>query len=361
MVSPFPALSSSIWKIVPNFDLRGDPFLNTMFMNRNNQIIIYQTEDGQTQVDVRMENETVWLTQAQMAELFQTDRTSIVRHINNIYKVEELERESTCAKIAQVQMEGHRTVTRQIPYFNLDMIISVGYRVNAKRGVQFRRWASKILKEYLVKGYAVNDRLRRDQLGELRQLVQVVGRTLQSRDITASADGQALFDVVVDYTYALDTLDNYDYERLVIERTTSKEPFRATYENAMAEIRRLHDKFGGSQWFGNEKDDSFTSSIGQIYQTFGGEELYPSVEEKAAMLLYLVTKNHSFSDGNKRIAATLFLWFLNNNGVLYRPDGTKRLADNTLVALTLMIAESRTEEKDVMVKVVVNLINQRNE
>jgi prophage maintenance system killer protein len=330
-------------------------------MNENNQIIIYQTEDGQTQVDVRMENETVWLTQAQMAELFQTDRTSIVRHINNIYKVEELERESTCAKIAQVQMEGHRTVTRQIPYFNLDMIISVGYRVNAKRGVQFRRWASKILKEYLVKGYAVNDRLRRDQLGELRQLVQVVGRTLQSRDITASADGQALFDVVVDYTYALDTLDNYDYERLVIERTTSKEPFRATYENAMAEIRRLHNKFGGSQWFGNEKDDSLKSSIGQIYQTFGGEELYPSVEEKAAMLLYLVTKNHSFSDGNKRIAATLFLWFLNNNGVLYRPDGTKRLADNTLVALTLMIAESRTEEKDVMVKVVVNLINQRNE
>ena len=245
---------------------------------------------------------------------------------------------------------------------NLDMIISVGYRVNAKRGVQFRRWASKILKEYLVKGYAVNDRLRRDQLSELRQLVQVVGRTLQSRDITASADGQALFDVVVDYTYALDTLDNYDYERLCIERTTSPEtPFRATYENAMAEIRRLHNKFGGSQWFGNEKDDSFKSSIGQIYQTFGGEELYPSVEEKAAMLLYLVTKNHSFSDGNKRIAATLFLWFLNNNGVLYRPDGTKRLADNTLVALTLMIAESRTEEKDVMVKVVVNLINQRNE
>ena len=328
----------------------------------DNQIIIYQTEDGQTQVDVRMENETVWLTQAQMAELFQTDRTSIVRHINNIYKVEELDRESTCAKIAQVQIEGNRSVTRQIPYFNLDMIISVGYRVNAKRGVQFRRWANKILKQYLVKGYVVNDRLRRDQLGELRQLVQVVGRTLQHQDITATADGQALFDVVVDYTYALDTLDNYDYERLCIERTTSPEaPFRATYENAMAEIRRLHDKFGGSQWFGNEKDDSFKSSIGQIYQTFGGEELYPSVEEKAAMLLYLVTKNHSFSDGNKRIAATLFLWFLNNNGILYRPDGTKRLADNTLVALTLMIAESRTEEKDVMVKVVVNLINQRNE
>ena len=331
-------------------------------MNENNQIIIYQTEDGQTQVDVRMENDTVWLTQAQMAELFQTDRTSIVRHISNIYKVAELDRESTCAKIAQVQVEGKRTVSRQIPYFNLDMIISVGYRVNAKRGVQFRRWANKVLKEYLVKGYAVNDRLRRDQLGELRQLVQVVGRTLQHQDITATTDGQALFNVVVDYTYALDTLDNYDYERLSIEQTTAPEaPFHATYENAMAEIRRLHSKFGGSQWFGNEKDDSFKSSIGQIYQTFGGEELYPSVEEKAAMLLYLVTKNHSFSDGNKRIAATLFLWFLNNNGILYRPDGTKRIADNTLVALTLMIAESRTEEKDIMVKVVVNLINQRNE
>ena len=330
-------------------------------MNVEDKIIIYQTEDGQTQVDVRMENETVWLTQAQMAELFHTDRTSIVRHINNIYKVEELERESTCAKIAQVQIEGNRTVTRQIPYFNLDMIISVGYRVNAKRGVQFRRWANKVLKEYLVKGYAVNDRLRRDQLGELRQLVQVVGRTLQHQDITKTTDGQSLFDVVVDYTYALDTLDNYDYERLGIERTTRKTLFRATYENAMAEIQRLHEKFGGSRWFGNEKDDSFKSSIGQIYQTFDGEELYPSVEEKAAMLLYLVTKNHSFSDGNKRIAATLFLWFMNNNGVLYRPDGTKRLADNTLVALTLMIAESRTEEKDIMVKVVVSLINQHNE
>ena len=323
-------------------------------------IIIYQTEDGQTQVDVRMENDTVWLTQAQMAELFKSSRTNIVEHIQHIYDEDELDETSTCRKFRQVRQEGKRMVTREIPIYNLDMIISVGYRVNSKRGVKFRQWANRILKEYLVKGYAVNDRLRRDQLGELRQLVQVVGRTLQSQDVTATADGQALFDVVVDYTYALDTLDNYDYERLSIERTTSNEPFRATYENAMDEIRRLHAKFGGSQWFGNEKDDSFKSSIGQIYQTFGGEELYPSVEEKAAMLLYLVTKNHSFSDGNKRIAATLFLWFLNNNGILYRPDGTKRIADNTLVALTLMIAESRTEEKDVMVKVVVNLINQRN-
>ncbi|MBQ2434641.1 MAG: virulence protein RhuM/Fic/DOC family protein [Bacteroidaceae bacterium] len=326
-----------------------------------NEIIIYQTEDGQTQIDVRMENETVWLTQAQMAELFNTDRTSIVRHINNIYKTEELEREATCAKIAQVQIEGKRSVTRTIPYFNLDMIISVGYRVNSKRGVQFRQWANRVLKQYLVKGYAVNERRVQEHYTELRQLVQILGRTISSQEQLSKQENQDLLDVVVDYTYALDTLDNYDYERLTIDRTTSEEPFRATYEGAMKEIDRLREKFGGSRWFGNEKDDSFKSSIGQIYQTFGGEELYPSVEEKAAMLLYLVTKNHSFSDGNKRIAATLFLWFLNGNRILYRPDGTKRLADNTLVALTLMIAESKTEEKDVMVKVVVNLINQRNE
>ena len=323
-------------------------------MNENNQIIIYQTENGQTQVDVRMENDTVWLTTSQMATLFEREESNIRRHVINVFKEGELEKENN---VHFLHVNG---VKKPVPFYNLDVIISVGYRVKSQRGVKFRQWANKILKDYLVKGYAVNDRLRRDQLGELRQLVQVVGRTLQYQDINATADGQALFDVVVDYTYALDTLDNYDYERLTIERTTSKEPFRATYENAMREIRRLHDKFGGSQWFGNEKDDSFKSSIGQIYQTFGGEELYPSVEEKAAMLLYLVTKNHSFSDGNKRIAATLFLWFLNNNGILYRTDGTKRLADNTLVALTLMIAESRTEEKDVMVKVVVNLINQRN-
>ena len=324
-------------------------------MNEQNQILIYQTEDGQTQVDVRMENETVWLTTNQMAMLFDREESNIRRHVINVFKEGELDRENN---VHFLHVNG---VKKPVPYYNLDVIISVGYRVKSQRGVKFRQWANRILKQYLVKGYAVNDRLRRDQLGELRQLVQVVGRTLQSQDVTATTDGQALFDVVVDYTYALDTLDNYDYERLVIEQTTPKEPFRATYENAMVEIRRLHEKFGGSQWFGNEKDDSFKSSIGQIYQTFGGEELYPSVEEKAAMLLYLVTKNHSFSDGNKRIAATLFLWFLNNNGILYRPDGTKRLADNTLVALTLMIAESRTEEKDVMVKVVVNLINQRNE
>lgn len=326
----------------------------------NNQIVIYQTEDGQTQIDVRMENDTVWLTQAQMAELFQKTSQNITMHIKNVYKEGELEESATCKENLQVQKEGNRLIKRMVNYYNLDVIISVGYRVKSKRGTAFRIWANKVLKDYLVKGYAVNDRLRHEQIGELRQLVNMLGRTIQSQPLLTTEENKALFEVVTDYTYALDTLDNYDYERLTIEKTTKEEPFHATYENAMEEIHRLRDKFGGSALFGNEKDDSFKSSIGQIYQTFGGEELYPSVEEKAAMLLYLVTKNHSFSDGNKRIAATLFLWFLNNNHILYNPDHTKRIADNTLVALTLMIAESRTEEKDVMVKVVVNLINKNN-
>ena len=261
-----------------------------MAEEQNNPIIIYKTDDGQTQIDVRMENETVWLTQAQMAELFETDRTSIVRHINNIYKVDELDRESTCAKIAQVQKEGSRMVKRTVPFFNLDMIISVGYRVNSKRGVQFRQWANNVLKQYLIKGYAVNERMRKEQIGELRQLVGMLGRTIQNQPLLSNDETNALFEVVTDYTYALDTLDNYDYERLTISKTTTEEPFHATYENAMEAINGLREKFGGSVLFGNEKDDSFKSSIGQIYQTFGGEELYPSVEEKAAMLLYLVTK-----------------------------------------------------------------------
>ena len=331
-----------------------------MTENLNDKIIIYQSEDGKTQLDVKLEGETVWLTQAQMVELFQTSKQNVSLHINNIYKEGELGKEATVKDYLTVQSEGARTIHRRVKYYNLDMIISVGYRVNTKRGIRFRQWANSVLKQYLVKGYAINENIRKQQIAELRQLVQVVGRTIQQQPVKSTDESNALFDVVVDYTYALDTLDDYDYQRLHIARITKEEPFHATYENAMHEIDLLRQKFGGSVLFGNEKDESFKSSIGQIYQTFGGAELYPSVEEKAAMLLYLVTKNHSFSDGNKRIAATLFLWFMNNNNILYRPDGSKRIADNTLVALTLMIAESKTEEKDIMVKVVVNLINQAN-
>lgn len=330
-------------------------------MDSNNQIIIYQTEDGQTQVDVRMENETVWLTQAQMVELFQTTKQNVSLHVGNVFKEGELEQKSTVKEYLTVQQEGERKVTRKVKYYNLDVIISVGYRVKSKRGTAFRIWANNVLKQYLIKGYAVNECIRKEQIGELRQLVGMLGRTIQNQPLLSNDETNALFEVVTDYAYALDTLDNYDYERLTINKTTKEELFHATYENAMEAIDGLREKFGGSVLFGNEKDDSFKSSIGQIYQTFGGEELYPSVEEKAAMLLYLVTKNHSFSDGNKRIAATLFLWFLNGNRTLYHPDGSKRISDSTLVALTLMIAESRTEEKDVMVKVVVNLINKNND
>ena len=325
-----------------------------------NKIVIYQTEDGQTQIVVRLDNDTVWLTQAQMVELFQTTKQNVSLHVGNVFKEGELEQESTVKEYLTVQKEGLREVARKVKYYNLDVIISVGYRVKSKRGTAFRVWARNVLKDFLVKGYAVNERMRKEQIGELRQLVGMLGRTIQNQPLLSNDETNALFDVVTDYTYALDTLDDYDYQRITVKDTTQEERFHATYENAMETIHALRSKYGGSSLFGNEKDDSFKSSIGQIYQTFAGEELYPSVEEKAAMLLYLVTKNHSFSDGNKRIAATLFLWFLNNNGILYRADGSKRLSDNTLVALTLMIAESRTEEKDVMVKVVVNLINQCN-
>ena len=320
-----------------------------------NSIVLYQTEDGQTQIDVRLENDTVWLSVEQMSALFDREESNVRRHVLNAFREGELARDENNVHFLHVN-----GVKKPVPFYSLDVIISVGYRVKSKRGTAFRIWARNILKEYLVKGYAVNERLRKEQIGELRQLVGMLGRTIQNQFVLSTDETNALFEVVTDYTYALDTLDNYDYERLTIDKTTKEEPFHATYENAMAAIDGLREKFGGSNLFANEKDDSFKSSIGQIYQTFDGEELYPSVEEKAAMLLYLVIKNHSFIDGNKRIAATLFLWFLNNNHVLYRPDGTKRIADNTLVALTLMIAESRTEEKDIMVKVVVNLINQRN-
>ena len=321
----------------------------------DNKIVIYQTEDGNTRIDVRLENEMVWLNVSQMSALFNKEESNIRRHISNAFREGELERDENNVHFLHVN-----GVKKPVPFYSLDMIISVGYRVKSKQGTAFRIWARNILKQYIIKGYAVNERIRRGQIGELRQLVGMLGRTIQNQPLLSNDETNALFDVVTDYTYAIDTLDSYDYQRLTINDTTNEAPFQATYDNAMQAILSLKERFGESALFGNEKDDSFKSSIGQIYQTFDGVELYPSTEEKAAMLLYLVTKNHSFSDGNKRIAATLFLWFLNNNHILYREDGSKRIADNTLVALTLMIAESRPEEKDVMVKVVVNLINKNN-
>ena len=325
----------------------------------NNSIEIYRSQDGSVQLNVKLENETVWLTQSQMAELFGRDRTVIARHINNCYKEGELDKNITCAKFAHMGKDQDQMY--ETAMYNLDVIISVGYRVKSVQGTRFRQWANSILKQYLIKGYVINQQIKLDRYNELKDVVRLMARAIGMQEKVTNDEYGGLFNVISDYVYALDTLDHYDYQSLSIQQTTKEEPFRATYDNAMEAINALKDKFGGSQWFANEKDDSFKSSIGQIYQTFGGEELYPSVEEKAAMLLYLVVKNHSFSDGNKRIAAMLFLWFLNNNRMLYAEDGHKRIADNTLVALTLMIAESRTEEKDVMVKVVVNLINKENQ
>lgn len=323
-------------------------------MELNDKIIIYQTDDGQTSIDVKLENETVWLSANQMATLFDRDEKTIRKHVNNVFSEGELEKENNTHFL---RVDG---VKQLVAFYSLDVIISVGYRVKSQRGTQFRIWANRVLKEYLVKGYAINKSLTEQRYSELKQLVTVLGRTVKAQETLTSDDALNLVEVVSDYAYALDTLDRYDYQQLAVEQTTNEAKFHATYEGAMQAITELKEKFGGSQWFAHEKDDSFKSSIGQIYQTFGGQDLYPSVEEKAAMLLYLVTKNHSFSDGNKRIAATLFLWFMAGNGILYNPDGSKRIADNTLVALTLMIAESRTEEKDIMVKVVVNLINKNN-
>lgn len=328
-------------------------------LNGDSNIVIYQTPDGETSIDVRLEGDTVWLSRMQIAELLQTKPQNISLHIGNIYREQELDANSTRKDFFLVQTEGKREVSRRIQLYNLDVIISVGYRVKSKRATQFRIWANKVLKEYIIKGYVINHNAKAEQLEELKQTISIMSNVIAAHQVTKD-EAIGLLRVISDYTYALDTLDRYDFQQLEISNVTTLESFRATYENAMEALRTLKRRFGESALFANEKDESFKSTLGAIYQTFGGEELYPSVEEKAANLLYLVVKNHSFSDGNKRIAAFLFLWFLENNSILYRKDGTRLLDNNTLVALTLMIAESNVEEKDIMIKVVVNLINHNN-
>lgn len=329
----------------------------------NDQIIIYQLTGSDAKIDVQVAEDTVWLTQRQMSELFCKDVDTIGLHIRNIYKEGELIAGATTEESSVVQEEAGRSVTRKIRTYNLDVIISVGYRVKSPRGTQFRIWANSVLKEYLKKGYAVNERKLKEktaQLEELKQTVALLGKVLKSKEELTTDEATGLLKVVTDYSYALDILDKYDHQQLALEGTTDQQLFVATYDDAIQAIKDLKDRFGGSALFGNEKDDSFKGSIGTIYQSFGGVEFYPTIEEKAANLLYFVVKNHSFSDGNKRIAAYLFVWFLEKNHILYREDGSKRIADSALVALTLMIAESKPDEKDMMVKVVVNLINPKN-
>ena len=328
----------------------------------NTNIEIYQIENGTTEISVKLENETVWLSQKQMSELFEKDSDTIGLHLKNIYKSKELTESLTTEKYSVVRKEGKRQVKRQIKYYNLDAIISVGYRVNSKRGILFRKWATQLLKDYLIKGFAINERKlieQNKQLKELQESVKILGNVLNHKELSSN-ESVGLLKIISDYAYALDILDQYDYQSLEITSTSGKEIYQLSYEEAIKQIQLTKKVYGNSNLFGHEKDESFKSSISTIYQTFEGDDLYPSIEEKAANLLYFITKNHSFSDGNKRIAAFLFLYFLKKNKILFDKNGNKRIADNALVALTLMIAVSKPEEKDTMVKVIVNLINKKN-
>lgn len=308
------------------------------------KVVIYQSADGQASLDVRLEQETVWLSQKQMAELLDKDTDTIGLHIRNIYKEGELEPDATTEESSVVQNEGGRKVRRTLKFYNLDVIISVGYRVKSQRGTQFRQWATRVLREHLVQGYTINQQRLEEQsqkLAEMQQAVELLSRTLEQQQLVNDL-GKDVLKVIADYAYALDLLDRYDHGTLSIEKTSGTTDFVLDYTSANEIVLSMKGKFEGL--FGIEKDQGFKSAIGTIYQTFDGKELYPSAEEKAANLLYFIVKNHAFSDGNKRIAAGLFIYFLNSNNILYRADGSKRLADNTLVALTLLIAESKPEE-----------------
>lgn len=326
---------------------------------KDSNIEIYQLEDGKTEINVQLEKETVWLNLNQIVDLFERDKSVISRHINNIFKEKELDRNSVVAKNATTAADGK---TYQVDYYNLDVIISVGYRVKSIRGTQFRIWANQVIKEYLIKGYSLNEKKLKQktkQLEELQNSVKILGKILKQKALS-NDESFGLLKIISDYAYALDILDQYDYQSLEIKDTSGRGIYQLTYKEAIAQISLAKKAHGNSNLFGREKDASFQSSISTIYQTFEGKDLYPSIEEKAANLLYFITKNHSFTDGNKRIAAFLFLYFLERNGVLFDKNGNKRIADNTLVALTLMIAVSRPDEKEVMTKVIVNLINKNN-
>lgn len=306
-------------------------------MNKNakNEIVIFETEDKSISLPVTLEHETVWLTQAQMTELFSVDRTVITKHVNNVFKENEIDEKSN------VQILHIPNSDRPVKIYSLDVIISVGYRVKTKRGVEFRKWANTVLKQYILQGYAINN----NRINQLNEVIRIMKRTEQT------LDSKQVLTVIEKYNAALNLLDSYDHQTMQRPRGTD-----ATYVLTYEECREViqHMRFGEeSELFGKEKDDSFKGSIGNIYQSFDGEDVYPTLEEKAANLLYFVTKNHSFFDGNKRIAATMFLYFLDKNGVLFAGE-EKLIDDYTLVALTIMIAESRPDEKEMMISVVMN-------
>ncbi|MEW6618812.1 MAG: RhuM family protein [bacterium] len=316
------------------------------------QIVLYKNR-----LEVRLEQDTVWLNLNQIAKLFERDKSVISRHLDNIYKTNELKRTSTVAFFATVQNEGGRLIERKIEFFNLDAIISVGYRVNSKRGTQFRIWATNVLKKHLVDGYTINEKrlkVAEHKYNELQNSLRLLSNVLALDEVSDETKG--LIQVITEYSRALDILDEYDNNRLPIPKGTTQLKYRLTYQEARIIIDEMREKFKTASLFGQEKDKSFESSLKTIYQTYDGKELYPTIEEKSANLLYFVVKNHSFVDGNKRIAAALFICFLQKNGILTRKDGTRCIDNNSLVALTLMIAISKPSEKDAMIKVILNLL-----
>ena len=324
-----------------------------------NQIAIFQTEEGRSQVEVNVIDETVWLSQAQMCVLFDKNKRTVSEHIRNIFKEGELQEQAVVRNFRTTAADGK---SYTVYHYNLDVIISVGYRVKSLSGTQFRIWANNILKQYLIQGYALNEeklKVEQEKLNDLKRTIALSSRLFQTENLSAS-QSQGILAILERYSHALTVLDDYDHQRLTIEGTQALGHPKISYEEAIGQIQLWRDKEKLGGLFGNEKDDSFKGSLATIYQTFGGAELYSSIEEKAANLLYFIVKNHSFSDGNKRIAAAIFVWFLERHQYLYNASGEKRIADNALVAFTLLIAESKPDEKETIVKVIINLINGKN-
>ena len=322
------------------------------------EIVIYTSADGKISLDTKLENETIWLTQDMMAKLFETTPQNITMHIKNIYDDEELEQNSTCKDFLQVRNEGKRTVSRRLTHYNLDMILSVGYRIKSKTAVQFRKWATNILKEYLIKGYAINQKAIKEQqekLTSLQQIIELLNRSIENQ-IETVEQAQNVSKILHQYVTGLNLLDDFDHKRLDTQGVTKRKAIQISVDEFLDVINKMKGDFA-SDVFAQPKDESFNSSVNQIYQTFGGNELYPTLEEKAAMLLYLIVKNHSFLDGNKRIGASCFLYFMDKNSLLYDDLGCRIIDDATLFALTLLIAESKPEEMDTIKKVTVSILN----
>ncbi len=320
-------------------------------MKKPTDIVLYRSSDGAVQLDVPLEKETIWLSQKQMARLFEKDTDTIGLHVRNAFKEGELHESATTEDSSVVQKEGKRRVTRKIRFYNLDVIISVGYRVKSRRGTEFRIWATNVLKQHLIQGYSVNEK----RLKALKQTLKLAS-DISKRKLLSGDEAAALLQTVSEYAYALDLLDDYDHQRVAIRKTSLRKAKPVSYEEVMSLIDQMRIHFGDSAVFGREKDQSLHSSLNTVMQGFSGKDLYPSVEEKAAHLLYFLVKNHSFVDGNKRIAAAVFLRFAELNRLIYDKEGQKRIADNALVAMTLMIAESKPREKDVITAMVTNLI-----